>query len=94
MLKSQNRGGYKHGNLLPVIHRFKSGSDGNFSLTKTYITTHETIHWARTFHIGLYGFGGAALIWCVLVNKTGFEFVLQIGVRTKSKTFFKTALGV
>ena len=94
MLKSQNRGGHKHCNLLPIIHRFKCGSDGNFGLTKTYITTNQTIHRARTFHIGFYGFGGAALIWRVFVNKTCFEFVLQIGIRAKSKTFFKTTLGV
>ena len=75
----------EYGDLLAIGSCFECSSDSNLRLAKAYIATEETIHWERTLHISLDSLYGTSLVRCILEGEGGFEFLLEIGVRTESK---------
>ena len=78
MLIGQHSGGHKHCHLFAIYSGLESGTHGHLGLTESHIATHQSVHGARTLHIGLDILRGLKLVGGVLVEERCLEFVLQI----------------
>ena len=74
---------HQHRCLLAVLNAFEHRAHGNFGLSKTNITTDQTIHWHVAFHVGFRQFDGFALIGCLDKWECAFHFVLPRRVLRK-----------
>ena len=74
---------HQHRCLLAVLNAFEHRAHGNFGLSKTNITTDQTIHRHVAFHVGFRQFDGFALIGCLDKWECAFHFVLPRRVLRK-----------
>ena len=94
MLHYQDGGGHQYGHLLAVGHRFKSRPDGNFGFTEAHIAADKPVHGMLLFHVVFNRLRGLYLVGRVFVNKTGFQFGLQVAVRLKSVSLHGFSFGI
>ena len=94
MLIGQHCGRHQHSHLFAICSRLEGSTHRHLGLAEAHITTHQTIHGLGLFHIGLHVLRGLQLIGGILIQETGFELVLQIGIGTEGKALFTTTLGV
>ena len=81
MLLSQNGGGHQVNYLLVLLHCFKRRPDGHLSLTKAYVAAHQPVHDLITFHILFGSRNGCQLVFCFLIRKQFFKFLLPYRIR-------------
>src|SRR5690606_4945574 len=94
MLERKNGSGYEYRHLFAIVHGLKWGTDGHFGLSEAYIPTSEPVHGPLAFHVLFDILGGSTLVRGVLIDKGGFQFVLQIAVRTILEPLFRSAFCV
>ena len=94
MLEGQNRCGHHHGYLFGVACSFKSGAYSHLCLAETYVATHQTIHRAGAFHVGLHLGCGFQLVGGVVVKEASFQFVLHERIVTEGKSTFGAPFGI
>ena len=87
VLLCQNCSGHQIHHLFPLLYRFKSSADCNFSLSIAYISTDQTIHDLVTFHIRFCGFNGCQLVFCFLIGKHLLKFSLPYCIFSESISF-------
>ena len=94
VLVSQYRSRHQHRYLLVVGHCLKCSTDSDLRLTKTHVTTDETVHRLITLHIRLYFLSSLQLVRSIFIQETGFQFVLQKAVGTILETFLLFTLRI
>lgn len=94
VLVSEYGGGYEKGGLFVVGSGFEGGADSNFCFSEAYVAADEAVHGVGAFHVGFDGLCGFELVWGVVVEEGGFEFVLHEAVGTESKAFGALSGGV
>ena len=86
VLKGKNGGGNQDCHLFAVGYRFKSSPDGYLGLPESHISAYQPVHGESSFHSGLYIGCGLQLVGGILIDKGGFQFLLQVGVGRKGKS--------
>ena len=76
VLVSQYRSRHQHRYLLVVGHCLKCSTDSDLRLTKTHVTTDETVHRLITLHVRLYFLSSLQLVRSIFIQETGLQFVL------------------
>ena len=94
MLIGQDGGRYEHSHLFTIRRSLEGSTHGDLRLTETAITTNQTIHGFRLLHIGLYILCGFQLVWRVLIEETGLEFMLQVSIVAEGESLLTTALRI
>ena len=85
MLIGQNGSRNKHSNLFTIGSRLESSTDGHLGLTESYISTHQTIHRLRLFHIGFHILRCLELVGGIFIDETCLQLMLHIAVSTVGK---------
>ena len=94
MLQSQHCGWNQHRDLFVVADGFEGGPYGHLRFSESDIAANQPVHWLIQFHV-FFDFGrGFELIGGILVNKGGFQSLLQIGIGAVGKTFLLQALRI
>ena len=94
VLVGEDGGGHHDGRLLAVHGGLEGGSHGDFGLAEAHVAADKSVHGSGAFHVGLDVLRGLELVGCVLVEETGFEFVLEVRVGAIGKTFLLAAAAV
>ena len=94
VLIGQHGGRHQYGYLLTIRRCLEGCAHGHLRLAKTHIATDQTVHGFGLLHICFHILRGLQLVRGILIEETGLEFVLEIGVWTVRKTFFLTALSI
>ena len=87
MLKSQNRGRNQNRDLFSIGCRFERRTNCHFRFPETHVTANQTIHHGVIFHVFFNIESCFFLIGSIFVNKTRLQFVLQIRIGSKRKSF-------
>ena len=94
VLESQYGGGDQYCHLFAVGDCLESCPYGNFGLAETHIPAYQPIHGKFRFHSTLHICGSLQLIWCIFIYKRRFQFLLQVGVLRKCKSFLILSPGI
>src|SRR5690606_34242727 len=94
MLQRQNGRRNQYRYLFAICYSFKGSTDSDLGFTETHIPADQSIHWMRRFHVLFQVSRSLFLVWCILIDKGGFQFPLQIGIRTESISRLSFSLSI
>ena len=69
MLIGKHRGRHQHSHLLSITGRLEGSADGNFRLTESHISTHQTVHRPTAFHVFLHVSRSLALVGRIFIKE-------------------------
>ena len=94
MLIGKYRRRHEYSHLFTIGSSFERSAHCHLGLAEPHITANQTVHRLGHLHIGFHILCGLQLIWGVLIEETGLEFMLQIAVVAEGEAFLATALGI
>ena len=80
MLICEHCSRHEHRHLLAVCSGLESGAYGDLGLAEPHVAADQAVHRARILHILFHSGGGCKLIGSILIDKRGFQFMLQVAV--------------
>ena len=86
MLFCKHRSWSYHNNLLSIVNRFECSSHRNFRFPISDISTHNSVHYLRIFHILFHIIYGISLIFCFFKWKIRLKFLLPHSILLIHKT--------
>ena len=94
MLICQHCCGHHHCHLFAVGGCLECCTYRHFCLSKAHIATHKSVHRTWLLHVSLHVLRRFQLVGCVLINETGFQFLLQITVLAVGKPLLFQSGGI
>ena len=83
VLLRKNRSRHQYRHLLSILYRFERSADRNLRFSESDVAADKPVHDNRGLHIFFGVFNCSKLIFCLLIGKRIFEFLLPDRILTK-----------